>query len=232
MHTQKDATLGPVPTMSLLAFVSGFVDTLSFVGLFGLFAAHITGNLVMMATSVAEFRAGLLIKLLAIPVFIMAAVAARLFIIRRERQALEAAAHVMGFQALLLTVFMVVAVLSSPFKHHEAAGVIATGLLAAASMAVQNTAARTFLAGLPPTTVMTGNLIQVIVDTVDIWHGHGAVDTKRARLRKLVPMLLSFVTGTIFGALGYLTVGFWSLLLPIAMISALSASVRAYTVPV
>ena len=231
MYTRKDVSLGPVPTMSLLAFVSGFVDTLSFVGLFGLFAAHVTGNFVMIATSIAEFRHGLWIKLLAVPVFIVAAVATRVFIVRRERHALEAATHVMGLQAVLLTVFMVVAVMSSPFEHHETAGVIATGLLAAASMAVQNTAARTFLVGLPPTTVMTGNLIQVIVDAVDVWHGHGPLDPKRARLHKLVPMLLSFIGGTLLGAVGYLTVGFWSLPMPIAAIAALSVAGRPHTAP-
>lgn len=231
MYARKDLSLGPVPTMSLLAFVSGFVDTLSFVGLFGLFAAHVTGNFVMIATSIAEFRLGLWIKLLAVPVFIVAAIVTRFFIIRRERHALEAATHVMGVQAVLLTVFMVVAIMSSPFKDHESPGVIATGLLAAASMAVQNTAARTFLVGLPPTTVMTGNLIQVIIDAVDLWHGHGPLDTKRARLHKLVPMLLSFIAGTLLGAMGYLTAGFWCLLVPIAAIAVLSVAVRPHTAP-
>src|SRR5512139_3152273 len=81
----KDASLGPVPTMSLLAFTSGFVDTLSFIALFGLFAAHITGNFVLIATSLAEFRSGLWIKLLAIPIFVFSAALTRVYIIRRER---------------------------------------------------------------------------------------------------------------------------------------------------
>jgi len=228
----KESFLGPVQTMSLLAFISGFVDTLSFVGLFGLFAAHVTGNFVMMATSLAEFRLGLWIKLLAVPVFVVAAVATRFFIIRRERHAMEAAAQVMAAQAVLLTVFMVVAIASSPFRHHETPGIIATGMLAAAAMAVQNTAARTFLAGLPPTTVMTGNLIQVIVDAVDVLHGHGPVDTKRARLARLVPMLVAFIAGTLLGAVGYVAVGFWSLIVPIAATAALAIGVRSHTAPV
>lgn len=228
---RKDLSFGPVPTMSVLAFTSGFVDTLSFVALFGLFAAHVTGNFVMMATSLAEFRHGLWIKLLAVPVFVLAAVATRFFIIRRERYSLQAAAHVMMAQAVLLAVFMVIATASSPFEHHETPGVIATGLLAAAAMAVQNTAARTFLSGLPPTTVMTGNLIQVIVDWVDLMHGHGRLDAKRTRLKRLVPMLLSFIAGTLLGAVGYLTVGFLSLVLPIVMVAVLSIMVRPHTVP-
>ena len=33
--------------MSALGFISGFVDTLGFIALFNLFAAHITGNVVL-----------------------------------------------------------------------------------------------------------------------------------------------------------------------------------------
>jgi uncharacterized membrane protein YoaK (UPF0700 family) len=226
MHARKEVVLGPATTMSLLAFVSGFVDTLSFVGLFGLFAAHITGNFVMMATSIAEFRHGLWIKLLAVPIFILFAVLTRIFIIRRERNELQATAHVLGVQAVLLSIFMVVALWASPLSHHETPAVIA-----AAAIAIQNTAARTFLAGLPPTTVMTGNLIQVIVDMVDIWNHHGAIDAKRKRLSRLLPMLLCFIVGSILAAVGYLVAGFWSLILPIVIVTGLSLSVRPHLAP-
>jgi uncharacterized membrane protein YoaK (UPF0700 family) len=215
--------------MSVLAFTSGFVDTLSFVALFGLFAAHLTGNFVTMATSLATFRHGLWIKLLAVPVFIVAAVATRFFIIRRERHEREAAAHVMGLQAILLSIFMVVGMGASPLSDHEDLAVILTGLIAAAAMAIQNTAARTFLSALPPTTVMTGNLIQVIVDIVDISHRHGDLKAKRARLGRLGPMLLSFIAGTLLGAIGYATVGFLALIVPIVAIALLSVVVRPHT---
>ncbi|MGE4079953.1 MAG: YoaK family protein [Reyranella sp.] len=227
----KDTSFGPVPTMSLLAFTSGFVDTLSFIALFGLFAAHVTGNFVLIATSLAEFRHGLWIKLLAIPIFVLATVLTRLYIIRRERHERDAAAHVMLGQVVLLAAFMVVAVWHSPFQHHEDSGAFFTALLAASAMAVQNTAARTFLSGLPPTTVMTGNLIQVIVDMVDIAHGHGNLEVKRLRLARLGPMLLSFIAGTMLGAVGYVTVGFYSLIVPIVTVAALALRIRPHTVP-
>jgi uncharacterized membrane protein YoaK (UPF0700 family) len=229
---KSGASLGPGLTMSVLAFTSGFVDTLSFVALFGLFAAHITGNFVLMSTSLAEFRHGLWIKLFAVPVFILSAAATRLFIIRRERSSQDAAAHVMIGQALLLATFMAVGMASSPLSDHETPGVIVTGLIAAAAMAVQNTAARTFLIGLPPTTVMTGNLIQVIVDVIDLMHRHGNLELKRARLSRVAPMLLSFIAGTVLGALGYITVGFLCLIVPIVMIGVLAILIRPHTVPV
>src|SRR6185312_17476771 len=136
--------------MSALGFISGFVDTLGFIALYGLFAAHITGNVVLLASAVVvDHRYGVAIKLLAIPTFIVAAIVTRFFIIRRERRALDATAHVLIAEAVLLAAFMAMALASAPFKSQESPAAIATGLLAATAMAVQNTAARTFMNGLP-----------------------------------------------------------------------------------
>lgn len=201
--------------MSMLAYISGFVDTLGFVALFGLFPAHITGNFVLLAVSFVDYRYGLLLKFLAIPVFIAAAIATRLYMIHHERRSRDVSAHILVAEAALLAVFMAVALATTPFENQESAPAIATGLLAATAMAVQNTAARTFLNGLPPTTVMTGNLMQIIVDALDVVHRHGAVDAKRARLANLVPLMLSFAAGSLCGAIGYLTIGFLVLVAPI-----------------
>jgi uncharacterized membrane protein YoaK (UPF0700 family) len=207
--------------MSALGFISGFVDTLGFIALFGLFAAHITGNVVLIAASIVDHRYGIAIKLMAIPTFIVAAIVTRFFIIRRERHLLDATAHVLLAEAALLTAFMATALAAAPFEHHESPAAIATGLLAAAAMGVQNTAARTFMNGLPPTTVMTGNLMQIIVDVVDLLHGHGNLDAKRDRLSKLVPLMLAFGAGAVLGAMGYVTIGFLALVAPIAVATAL-----------
>ena len=50
----REISIGSTSTAVLLAYTSGFVDTLSFIALFGLFAAHITGNFVLIATSLAQ----------------------------------------------------------------------------------------------------------------------------------------------------------------------------------
>jgi uncharacterized membrane protein YoaK (UPF0700 family) len=222
---KKSLTVGPVTVGVLLAYISGFVDTLSFVALFGLFAAHITGNIVLLATSIAEDRHGLMMKMLAIPVFVLAAVGTRLYIVRRERHQLDAAVHIMACQAVLLTVFMVVAMKEAPFTEGDHPHAVAAGLLAAAAMAIQNTAARTFFSGLPPTTVMTGNFIQVVVDLVDLTVGHEP-EAKRARLAKLGPMLVAFIAGTLSGAIGYVAFGFLSLIVPIVAVGLVSIGVR------
>jgi uncharacterized membrane protein YoaK (UPF0700 family) len=212
---QKRYALGPRATMSALGFISGFVDTLGFIALFNLFAAHITGNVVLIAASLVDQRYGLAIKLLAIPTYIVAAIVTRFYIIRRERRMLDATAHVLIAEAVLLAAFMMMALAAAPFKSQDSAAAITTGLLAATAMAVQNTAARTFMNGLPPTTVMTGNLMQIIVDVVDVLHRHGKLEPKVDRLSRLVPLMLAFSAGAIGGAVGYVTIGFLALVAPI-----------------
>ena len=70
----------------------------------------------------------------------------------------------------------------------------------------------------------------MIVDLVDIAHGHGPLEIKRARLARLGPMLLSFIAGTMLGAVGYTTFGFYSLMVPILTVTALALRIRPHPV--
>jgi uncharacterized membrane protein YoaK (UPF0700 family) len=82
--TPKPDRLVPIA----LAFVAGFVDTCGFVALFGLFSAHVTGNFVLLGASLIRPHAGVIAKLLALPVFMAAVAGTRLFLIRRSRPSL------------------------------------------------------------------------------------------------------------------------------------------------
>src|SRR6185503_20122192 len=112
--------------MSAFGFISGFVDTLGFIALFNLFAAHITGNVVLIAASLVDQRYGLAIKLLAIPTFIVAAIVTRFFIIRRERRVLESTSHVLVAEAVLLAAFMATALGAAPFESYYCNATAAT----------------------------------------------------------------------------------------------------------
>jgi uncharacterized membrane protein YoaK (UPF0700 family) len=75
---------------NLLSATAGYVDTLSFVSLFGLFTAHVTGNFVLIGGGVAGYGQGVFLKLMAFPAFILG-VALSSFIIRGRVHALRRA---------------------------------------------------------------------------------------------------------------------------------------------
>ena len=52
---------------SVLAAIAGYVDTLSFVALFGLFTAHVTGNFVLIGAEAAGYGQGVFMKPMASP---------------------------------------------------------------------------------------------------------------------------------------------------------------------
>src|SRR2546429_8532817 len=56
----------------VLSFTAGYVDTAVFVGLFGLFTAHVTGNFVLIGSELVHASGEAWPKLLAFPAFILA----------------------------------------------------------------------------------------------------------------------------------------------------------------
>ena len=63
---------------ALLSLNGGFVDTVGFLGLQGLFTAHVTGNFVTLAATLVSGTHGVIAKLLALPEFIVVVIVARL----------------------------------------------------------------------------------------------------------------------------------------------------------
>ena len=61
-----------------LSFVAGYVDTVGFIALFGLFTAHVTGNFVLIGSELARSSSNVLLKLLVFPAFIVAVAFARI----------------------------------------------------------------------------------------------------------------------------------------------------------
>jgi uncharacterized membrane protein YoaK (UPF0700 family) len=202
--------LGP-----LRAFTAGFVDTVGFVALFGLFTAHVTGNFVLIGASIAEFHGGIVAKLIALPVFIIVVAGTHLYVTQRQRRGANPVAALTLFEAFFLTAFMTAGLTASPFANSDSPAAIATGMLAVTAMAIQNAGARSVFATLSPTTVMTGNVTQIVIDAVDLIATPQKAAEAKTRLRKMLPPVLAFATGALAGGLGYVHVGFWALLLPL-----------------
>jgi uncharacterized membrane protein YoaK (UPF0700 family) len=206
-----------------LSFVAGFVDTFGFVALFSLFTAHVTGNFVLIGSEFARSGPGVVAKLLALPVF-MATVAAVCSIVRAyERAARPVLTSLLILQAVLLGAFMAAGVVRGPFTDADAVDAVITGLIGVAAMAVQNAGARLAFPALVPTTVMTGNVTQFVIDGVDALSS-ASTDVRaaaRGRLKRFVPALLPFAVAAIVGGVAFAKAAYWGLLLPLAILTAL-----------
>src|SRR5450830_532896 len=89
-----------------MSFLAGYVDTVGFVALFGLFTAHVTGNFVLIGSELANPSHGVLIKYLAFPAFIGAVILTRMAVIWLERSGRPALPYVLTLQLLFLLLFM------------------------------------------------------------------------------------------------------------------------------
>lgn len=212
----------------LLAVVAGFVDGCTFVALFGLFVAQVTGSFVVAGAQIVAHDAGDLIKLLAIPVFLSAAALTTLLAAAAGRRALAA---MLTLEWLLLAGFLAAGLAGAPLRDADAPAALAASLFGLAAMGVQSASTRLVFRRAPSTNVMTTNTVQLAIEATELalaWmrrtHGASAghaYDQARARVRFLAAVALAFLLGTLGGALGYTMLGFWCVLAPLAVLAAL-----------
>src|SRR5450830_945688 len=204
-----------------LAFLAGYVDTLGFVALFGLFTAHVTGNFILIGAALADAsQMSILLKFLAFPAFIAGVAGARLFIVAVERHGGPALALSLGLQLLLLAGFMVFGLLATPVGNTVSAYAMTAGLLGTAAMGVHSAISRLLLAHLAPTSMMTGNVTQIVIDSIDVLRGAADVGTS-ARCVKFFWTILAFGIGAVVSAFAFHAFGFAALLAPILILLAL-----------
>lgn len=215
---------------SVLAAIAGYVDTLSFVALFGLFTAHVTGNFVLIGAEAAGFGQGVFMKLMAFPAFVAGVVVSSLLVKSLEPATSSRSARLLyAVQAALMLAFCLAGVGVSPVVHSDSTPVIICGMVGAAAMGVQNAHGRLVVRPGVPNTVMTGNVTQAVLDVIEIFSPATSSDAKavsRARLGKMLPTIVAFAAGAIIGALAYRHAGFWALLVPFAVLVWLAFNSR------
>jgi uncharacterized membrane protein YoaK (UPF0700 family) len=218
----------PAVVAVLLSFIAGYVDTVGFVALFGLFTAHVTGNLVLIGAALVRSGHGLVTKLAALPVFVLVVGATALYARRCAATGRPALPGALLAQLLLLGGFAAAGIAASPVADADAPLAILAGLLGVAAMSVQNAASRLLMGELPPTTVMTGGVTQAAIDLANLLVvGEADAAAARKRLGKFLPPVLAFATGAVAGALLYAGLGFGVLLLPMAALALVLLLSRA-----
>ena len=218
---------GRLTVAALLSFNGGFVDTVGFLGLSGLFVAHVTGNFVTLGAALVLGSHGILNKILALPEFIAVIALARLAGGVARRRGWPALRIMLTTEVILLAAFFGLAVTFGPFENADRPLALLTGFAGIAAMALQNALQRVHLASLPPTTLMTGSTTQATIDAIDLLAGTAAGDAPavRTRLSRMAMSVLLFAAGCAAGALLFWLAGFWCLAVPV-IVGAIAAAMR------
>lgn len=220
----------------LLSLVAGYVDSITFLALFGFFAAQVTGSFVVAAAELVVDDRGVAAKMLAIPAFMLGAgIAAAIIVVRRgaKRSSLP---MVFALEALLLAAFVALMLYSWPITDPDAwLGAIA-GLLSAAAMGVQSALVRLLLRGVPQTNVMTGNSTQLAIDATELIYARlrparvaadaelaAQVAEARKRFGTVFAVLMGFLVGALGGAVAFAVGGPWSACFAIVIVAGLIA---------
>jgi uncharacterized membrane protein YoaK (UPF0700 family) len=198
-----------------------------------LFVAQVTGSFVLAGTLFVTHQHGAVIKILAIPAFFVAGVATTVIVKRlaRGRAALPAT---LGLEAALLAGLLACWLRGGPFTDPDAPAAAIASLLGLLAMGMQSALVR--LLGYPSTNVMTSNTTQLAIDAAEFvmaWQAHrrSPADATvaaeytgvRHRLAVLGPIVLGFLAGTIAGAVAYVGLDLWCVLVAIALALALAA---------
>ena len=211
-----DGSLAMTLLPTVLSLIAGSVDVISFLGLGGLFAAHITGNLALLTAHVVSGHPAPLAMLLSVPVFMAMVGLTRLLAGCLEAIGIATLQPLLLLQFLLLTGFLALCVAAGPRIDPSAARTVLAGMLGVAAMAVQNALVQISLKDAPPTAVMTSNVTRFMMDVGELMLGRGfAGATKtRDRVKQTGRAIVGFAAGCGLGAACQVAFGFWSLALP------------------
>jgi uncharacterized membrane protein YoaK (UPF0700 family) len=210
----------------LLSLNAGFVDTAGFLALQGLFTAHVTGNFVTLGAALVLGTSGAIAKLLALPVFCIIVIAARLLGTMLSNRGIQSFEILIGLKILFLIAGGVLAIHFGPFHDGDTGQAILTGMILVTAMAIQNAVHRVHLSSSPPSTLMTGTTTQVMLDLADmIYARSGQAAAPPARLVSMAVNVLVFATGCGAAALLYARFGVWCFVVP-PVVAILSLIVR------
>jgi len=204
---------------ALLSFNGGFVDTAGFLGLQGLFTAHVTGNFVTLAAALVLGTHGVIAKLLALPEFAAIVALSRLTGSAMRARGWPALRFLLVAKVCFLLAFFILGTSLGPFPDSDAPAALITGFAGVGGMAIQNAVQRVHFTNIPPTTLMTGNTTQAVLDAVDLMVGANPTDAAAisSRFARVAGGIAWFASGCAAAALLYYWAGFWCLAVPVAV---------------
>ena len=218
----------PLPrwVQALLSFVAGYVDIYTFLALFGLFAAQVTGSFVTAGAQLVVHDVGITGKVIAILAFLIAAAltAGLIGLIRDFGR--DALPWMLAFETLLLAVFCVLLLAGPPITGANDWHGILAGLFGAMAMGTQSVIVRLLMRGVPQTNVMTGNMTQLGIATTELILSDRDNEREfvavRARLAIVLLIAIGFILGATCGAVSYAKTGLSGAPVAAALVGALT----------
>ena len=205
---------------AVLSTTAGAVDVIGFLALGGLFTAHITGNVVVVAAHYVTGGFSEVGPLLAVPVFVAVLGVVTLASVAVAKAGYSSRRGLLVLQAALLASCLGLGVVFGPFADADRPMAVLVGMLAVAAMATQNALVKLALPGAPSTAVLTTNTTQLTIDLATLARGLGKPDDLarvRHRARVTLPCVVGFVGGCAAGAALEVQLGLWALALPVAL---------------
>jgi uncharacterized membrane protein YoaK (UPF0700 family) len=218
--SQRDSIRSPRATLpAVLSIIAGSVDAISFLGLGGLFTAHVTGNLVILVAHLAAESRAPVANVLSVPVFVVALGLTRLLAGALERIGVASLRPLLLLQLLLLVGFFALCASAGARVDPHATRAIVAAMLGVSAMAVQNALVQMSLRGVPSTAVMTTNLTRFMMDIGEVMFRRKPSDAAKARERAMLtwPAIVGFAVGCGLGAVCEAAVGLMSLALPVGL---------------
>jgi uncharacterized membrane protein YoaK (UPF0700 family) len=193
------------------------VDVIGFLTL-GIFTAHVTGNLVVIATLLVRGGPPNMAQILAVPMFIVAVAAVWLIAKATERRGPALAMPLLLVQFLLLTCVLIFSVTHDPAANPRGLMAGIAAMIAVSAMASQFALLRLSMPAAPSTAVMTGNLTNTVLSLLDtVSRSEPLMEGDKERLGKTSELVIGFFTGCMLGAAAVSWLRDWAWTLPVVL---------------
>jgi len=200
-----------------MAAIAGFSDVFGFIALDRLFTAHITGNIVIVISFLIYGTKNIAPKIIAIPLFMLFA-AIISAVIEHHGHTKKLLVFWLILEVVLFFSLMLAGWTIIPGLQAKSLFYISLTMLPVCAMAIHNTLLRTYMAKLPPSTVMTGNLTQFVIDLTALclsWLPGKLTPRENSiyGVKRYGNVLVGFLLGGLLSALGFVLMGFSSLII-------------------
>jgi uncharacterized membrane protein YoaK (UPF0700 family) len=219
---------------ALLSFAAGYVDSYTFLALFGLFVAQVTGSFVTAGAQFVVYDIGFAGKMIAIFAFLLAAASTAALIGLARDKGHDALPWMLALETAFLVVFCFLMLAGPPVSGPEDWHGVVAGAFAAMAMGAQSVVVRLLMRGIPQTNVMTGNMTQLGIETTELirsWrrqarqpdeaHVHDFLAV-RARLSVVLSITIGFILGAVGGAAAFAKAGLPGIPLAVLLVGALT----------